>query len=102
MARLEGEDESAGFIRWEYPPPNVDRGKGKSDEDKRKKLEEGEIKYLAGCRREYLEEYARLASEAKERSGLMKTRCWRRFAFVTYPIHLLFYITDVVYYLLQY
>ncbi|KAK3503447.1 hypothetical protein B0T13DRAFT_486292 [Neurospora crassa] len=76
VARLEGEDEIAGFIWWEYPPPNVDKGKGKIDEDKKKKLEDGEIKYLPGCRREYLEEYARLASEAKERSGFMEIRCW--------------------------
>lgn len=90
VARLEGEDEIAGFIRWEYPPPIVDRGKGKkSDEDKKKKLEDGEIQYFAGCRREYLEEYARLASEAKERSGFMKTRCWRKFVSVT-PIHVLY------------
>lgn len=112
VARLEGEREMVGFIRWDYPPlPKTSRkalgddvvgGEGKGgdsevqkaaegDEEKKKKkkkLEEGEIKELEGCRREYLEEYARLASEAKERSGFMKKRCWRKSALTLSYAHL--------------
>ncbi|KAJ4392463.1 hypothetical protein N0V85_007033 [Neurospora sp. IMI 360204] len=98
VARLEGEREKmVGFIRWDYPPLPIggkalgddvvgEEGKGGDSEvqkaaegegdKKKKKLEEGEIKELEGCRREYLEEYARLAEEAKERSGFIKKRCW--------------------------
>lgn len=88
LAARIGDEEIVGFIRWDYPLLPTAGGdtkyKGaemrKSDEDKvekKKKLEEGEITEIQGCRKEYLEEYARLASEAKERSGFTKKRCWR-------------------------
>lgn len=46
----------AGFAKWDSPshPENV-------------KLESGELRYLQGCRREFLDGYASLAEEAKKR-----------------------------------
>ncbi|KAK1776266.1 hypothetical protein QBC45DRAFT_220597 [Copromyces sp. CBS 386.78] len=65
--------EIFGFITWDYPGRHALLGPPSED---KKKLEEGEIKKLPGCRSEYLDEYARLAKEAKERSGFNQKRCW--------------------------
>lgn len=112
VARFEANGEIEGFIRWDYPssPPleevvvkKEDEGgkdkEGKNDGDgkkKKKKLEEGDITEIEGCRREYVERYARLASEAKERSGFMEGRCWREYLYLlSFPPRL-----DIIYLLI--
>ena len=108
VARAEGEDEIVGFARWDYPPPLGDGGvvgegmekkvgekeegityvkEEKEKSGKKKKLEEGEIQEIEGCRKKYLEGYTRLATEAKERSGFTKKRCWRKFVFLAVKLH---------------
>ncbi|KAK3401614.1 hypothetical protein B0T20DRAFT_450624 [Sordaria brevicollis] len=79
VARLEGNDEIVGFIRWDHPP-HVKKEEGEENNEgakKKKKLEEGEIATIPGCNKDCLSEYARVTAEVKRRNGFRgRRRCW--------------------------
>jgi hypothetical protein len=56
VARDPETDVVAGFAKWDSPSHPADV-----------KLESGDLRYLEGCRREFLDGYASLAEEAKKR-----------------------------------
>lgn len=56
VARDPETDVVAGFVKWDSPSHPADG-----------KLESGDLRYLEGCRREFLDGYASLAEEAKKR-----------------------------------
>ncbi|KAK0628952.1 hypothetical protein B0T17DRAFT_488944 [Bombardia bombarda] len=58
----------AGFAKWDATTTTV---------KKKTKLEEGELRYAEGCRREFLDGYAALAEEAKKRSFGHATPCYQ-------------------------
>lgn len=78
---LGGEDDDiVGFISWDEPSPRAGLSGSPPQDNNKKMLEEGEsMQNIPGCRKEYLDEYARLAKEAKQRSGFGEKRCWRKF-----------------------
>ncbi|KAH7635191.1 hypothetical protein B0T09DRAFT_19650 [Sordaria sp. MPI-SDFR-AT-0083] len=71
-----GRGDIVGFLMWDHPSPLDCFGDPPPKDNKKKLEEEGEVLSIPGCRRKYLEEYARLAKEAKEKSGYNQKRCW--------------------------
>ncbi|KAL2259373.1 hypothetical protein VTK26DRAFT_6977 [Humicola hyalothermophila] len=83
VARDPATDVVAAFMRWESPPGEEKHGDGEDGE----KLEASEgIRAIEGAQPEYLDEYARVATEAKN-ACFGGVRCY----------HLLFLCTDPAY-----
>lgn len=93
ITRRSDSGEIIGFATWEYSPGPADATAARpSNEGKKReakpKLENEISNHVQGCRKEFLDQYARLATQAKDRY-FGGQECYRRF-FSRYPFSLVF------------